>query len=94
VSSGRVSPEGLPLYYCPNHDNPDSGVTVPLYSCAVPHAKKNKRQAKPRAHVGVVWLRGLIVPGEYKEPCVVFLKTQVTPTFPLSNHLCQDPFLS
>ena len=51
------SPEGIPLYYCPYLDNPDSGVTVPLYSCAVPHAKKNELQAKPRAHVGVVWLR-------------------------------------
>ena len=57
MSSGRVSPEGLPLYYCPNLDNPDSGVSVPLYSYAVPHAKENERRAKPRAHVGVMWLR-------------------------------------
>ena len=59
------SPKASRYTIVSNYDNPDSGVTVPLYSYAVPHAKENERQTKPRAHVGVMWLRELIVTAIY-----------------------------
>ena len=65
MSSGWVAPKASRYTIVSTNNNPDSGVTLPLYSCAVSHVKKNKLRAKPRAHVGVMWLREVIGMGEY-----------------------------
>ena len=85
MSSGWVAPKASRYTIASTNGNPDSGVTLPLYSCAVSHTKKNKLRAKPHAHVGVLWLRRLVVPGEYIEPCVVF-QTHFITIFPSSNN--------
>ena len=84
MSSGLVAPKASRYTIVSTNDNPDSGVTLPLYSCAVSHVKKNKLRAKPRAHVGVMWLHGLIGMGEYLG-AKVFEKQDFSSQPPLPN---------
>ena len=84
VSSGRIALRASRYTIAYTNDNPDSGVTAPLYSCEASHTMANKLRVKPRAHVGVMWLRGLIGTGDYLDAKVFENLFSFPPTLPRS----------